>query len=477
MKLLIISLCICGLVSVLNAAKILCIFPHSAHSHYTIGFTLAKGLAARGHHVTFMAPKEEEKPTKNVKSVFLKDVKKYGEEMFDQKSIFDIVDISAAAMVVFMGFMGVTSTEIFYSDQAMQEMLVSNETFDAVIAESFTNDALLGVAYRFKAPSIVVTTIGPSIWSNYFTANPTIYSYMPHPFLGYGQKMTFCQRTHNLLLATLEKIFNMIYYFPQQDKILHKYIPEAPSLQELIQNTSLHIFNSDPSINGPFPILPNIIEIGGIHLTPPKKLPDDLQTYLDESKNGAIYFSLGGNLKSKDLPQATREAILRVLAKQKERILWKFEEDLPGKPKNVQIRKWMPQQDILAHPNVKLFITHGGLLSTTESLYHGVPVIGISVFGDQDLNMKNAENRGYGISLPYMEFTEEKFEAALNKMLNNPDYSNNAKQMSILMKDKQVSQMDKATYSIEYVIRHKGSPHLRSAAHDLNWFQYLSLDV
>lgn len=56
-----------------------------------------------------------------------------------------------------------------------------------------------------------------------------------------------------------------------------------------------------------------------------------------------------------------------------QRVLWKFEDkSLTDIPSNVMIRDWMPQNDILAHPNVILFISHGGMLGAMESLYHGV---------------------------------------------------------------------------------------------------------
>lgn len=49
--------------------------------------------------------------------------------------------------------------------------------------------------------------------------------------------------------------------------------------------------------------MPNVIPIGGSHIKPAKPLPKDLQKFLDESKDGAIYFSLGSNIESSKLPK------------------------------------------------------------------------------------------------------------------------------------------------------------------------------
>lgn len=82
----------------------------------------------------------------------------------------------------------------------------------------------------------------------------------------------------------------------------------------------------------------------------------------------------------------------------------------------------MPQQDILAHPNTKLFITHGGLLSTTETIYHGVPVLSLPVFGDQKLNAAQSETSGFGLTIDFYKITEEKLTSALDKLLHDPKY-------------------------------------------------------
>jgi hypothetical protein len=77
------------------------------------------------------------------------------------------------------------------------------------------------------------------------------------------------------------------------------------------------------------------------------------------------------------MPEETKKVFLNVFSRLKQRVIWKWEtEEMEGLPPNVMLKKWLPQQDILGHKNIKLFITHGGLLSTQEAIYHGVPLIG-----------------------------------------------------------------------------------------------------
>lgn len=73
-----------------------------------------------------------------------------------------------------------------------------------------------------------------------------------------------------------------------------------------------------------------------------------------------------------------------------------------------------------AHPNVKLFISHGGLLGTTEAIYEGVPILSIPMFGDQMTNTKAVFDKGAAEIMYYSELNEEEIFTKINSMLTNP---------------------------------------------------------
>lgn len=72
------------------------------------------------------------------------------------------------------------------------------------------------------------------------------------------------------------------------------------------------------------------------------------------------------------------------------------------------------------HPNIKVFITHGGLMGTMEAVYSGVPMVAIPLFGDQFHNAKNYEDEGIVVRIDYTSITKEKVLKALREVLENP---------------------------------------------------------
>ena len=65
-------------------------------------------------------------------------------------------------------------------------------------------------------------------------------------------------------------------------------------------------------------------------------------------------------------------------------------------------------------------MTHGGLLSTQELIYHGVPAIYLPVLADQDKNSHYATAIGIGNVLEILTLTESQLEEALHEVLGNP---------------------------------------------------------
>ncbi|XP_059616144.1 UDP-glycosyltransferase UGT5-like [Phlebotomus argentipes] len=457
--------------------NILGVFHTTGKSHYILAVALMKGLAEAGHNVTMVSPFKLDVPVKNMREIVLDlpPAHKFSKLLYHQSQtkIFEQLE----TVLQF----GLNFTDDALMDPSFQELLKSGEKFDVAIVELFLSEALLGIGKVFDAPMIGFCSFGASKWSTDLNGSPSPLSYVPHTQFTFTDRMTFLQRMANTMLSIFEKVYLDINYNYRQEALYNKHFTDPKPDFDYLKRTSLSmvLLNAHFSMNYPRPYLPNMVEIGGFHIkNKPKPLPKDLQEFLDTSPNGVIYFSMGSNLKSADLPTEARDALLRVFGRLNVRVMWKWEDDtLPGKPENVLIRKWFPQDDILAHPKVRFFITHGGLLSTTEATYHGVPVLGIPVFGDQMMNMGKTQAAGYGVTVGFTNLTEESISWAINELLSNDKYSIRAKTISARFRDQPEDPLSRAVYWIEYVARHGGAKHLISGGQELSFIQYHNLDV
>lgn len=131
----------------------------------------------------------------------------------------------------------------------------------------------------------------------------------------------------------------------------------------------------------------------------------------------------------------------------KQKVLWKYEdESLTDIPSNVLIQKWLPQNEILAHPNVILFISHGGMFSNFESAAHGVPMIMIPFMMDQYRNAIKVEKAGYGRFMRFKDITTDSLSTVLKEMLAEKKYLEKAKEISAIFNDNIIPPMDQALW-------------------------------
>lgn len=476
MQLKIILCVFVALAACANGARILGIIPLVSHSHYIGAYKLLKALAARGHDVTLVSPYKDKAPSKNFRDIVLEGFAEVQSQMEKEIDVFSYHKMPTGMKLIFMYGMGFTVTEKAFENEAFKKIYKSNEKFDLIITEAFIIDPIRVMGHVFKAKTILLSTFGSSSLSNHLVGNPAPLSYIPDFILDHAGPMDFCLRFKNAFYDIFHKALKYLYVDPKSNVLVQKYFPGAPAVSKF--NTSLIFLNSHPSVTAPAPHVPNMIEIGGFHLDEPKKLPEDLQKYLDEAKEGVIYFSMGSIAKSKNMPEEKRGIFAKVFAKLKMKVLWKYEEDvMVGKPANVKIGKWMPQQDILAHPNVKFFISHGGLLSTIEAIYHGKPTIGIPVFAEQIMNVKNSVHAGFSLMVPFWELTEEKLTELINEMIKNPKYTIIAKKRRDIMRDQPMKPLESAVYWTEFVLKHDGAEHLKSLALNQSCIESTMIDV
>lgn len=94
---------------------------------------------------------------------------------------------------------------------------------------------------------------------------------------------------------------------------------------------------------------------------------------------------------------------------------------------NSIIVKYAPQLELLERATA--CITHAGLNTTLESLTHGVPMVAIPITNDQPAVAARIEWTGSGKSISPRRLTVGRLRSALQQVLANPAYRDNARRL------------------------------------------------
>ncbi|KAG8008818.1 UDP-glucuronosyltransferase 2A3 [Nibea albiflora] len=289
--------------------------------------------------------------------------------------------------------------------------------------------------------------------------------------------MTFGQRVQN----TIQYVFNMFIdrfiVCPHYDRLVDRYFGPDVNFYHLLQGADIWLIRVDFVFEFPRPTMPNIAYIGGFQCKPSKPLSSELEEFVESSgEHGFILMSLGTLVKS--LPVEITSEIAAAFAQIPQKVIWRHAGERPNNlGNNTLLLNWLPQNDLLGHPKIKAFVAHGGTNGIYESIYHGVPIVGMPLLFDQAENVLRLEIQGVAKVVDVTKLTRQNFLEAVQEVLHNPSYRNNMKGLSALHRDKPMHPLDTALYWIEFVMRHKGAAHLRTESYKMPWYAYHSVDV
>ncbi|XP_047539280.1 UDP-glucosyltransferase 2-like [Vanessa atalanta] len=460
-----------------ETAKILGVFPTPSISHQVVFRPLMLELAKRGHEVTVITTDpvfQKGQAPKNLTEIDVHDMS------YEVVEDFVINHGNKKDQISFFYMMCDFILEVFVkqlkSDE-IQNLLRSNSQFDLVFAESFIRPALI-FSHIFNAPVIEFSSlsgINSALEMVGAATHPLIYPNAMH------------RRIYNLTIW--EKITELYYHYSTEQiyknhlNIENEHLksilgPNIPDLDDLRQNVRMLFLNVHPVWDFNRPVPPNVLFLGGLHLKPPKDIPQDLKSYLDSSKNGVIYVSFGTNVKPLMFPPETLKIFTDVFSQLAYDVLWKWDNDeLPGRPKNVRISKWLPQSDLLRHPKIKLFITQGGLQSTDEAITAGVPLIGIPMLGDQWFNVEQYVKFNIGKGLSIDTLTEKQLMDAIKTISDSDSYRQNVVKLRSFINDQPQSPLERAVWWTEHVLRHSDLEYRRTPAANIHWTEYYELGI
>nr|XP_046186670.1 UDP-glucuronosyltransferase 2C1-like isoform X1 [Oncorhynchus gorbuscha] len=471
-----------------HGGKVL-VFPVDG-SHWINMKVLIEELHARGHTITVVRPSTswyitEESPLYTSITIkekdnlysyietFLQNQLKAQREGISLLKFFQLTK-EFLSMIEEAHILGCELLARIFDDKELMKSLQEAQ-YDMMLTDPNLAGGLL-MAHYLKLP-VVLNARWITSGEGHFAIAPSPLSYIPITGSGFTDKMTFVQRVQNMLHYSIIMYQQRFVVGPIYDAICAKYFEGGCDIISLIQEADIWLMRSDFVFDFPRPTMPNVVYMGGFQCKPAQPLPPDLEEFVQSAgEHGVIVMSLGTLVNA--LPVDITDQIASVFAKLPQKVIWRHRGKRPSTlGNNTLLVDWMPQKDLLGHPQTRAFVAHGGTNGVQEAIYHGTPVLGIPLFFDQYDNLLRLQERGAAKILELAMFNGPSFQQALNQVLTHAPYRENMQRLSRLHRDQPIKPMDKALFWLEFVMRHKGASHLRTSANRMPWYSYHSVDV
>lgn len=172
--------------------------------------------------------------------------------------------------------LSIDATRFILDSKELQDFIKNDESqFDLVLNEDFFQEFGYVFAHKYKCPIVLVDTTTMFSHIGDFMGNPIPSTYAMHEAL-MSSIETISGKFKNLLLTNFDRLARKYYYLPMVDELIKEYfscwnIP-LPKVRAMENQVSLVLVNSHYSFDTIVPLVPSIVQIGGIHLQPPMAL-------------------------------------------------------------------------------------------------------------------------------------------------------------------------------------------------------------
>ncbi|KAI8513627.1 UDP-glucuronosyltransferase 2A1 [Branchiostoma belcheri] len=446
---------------------------------------IADALASRGHVVTVLAPASERndlmRKWPSLRYEFFGDPEKPPIIKHNMKIVPKTFAFSSLTWLEFLALGNKMASSLLdncegmLSDSQLMTKL-KNSHYDVVVTYPGTSCGSL-VAQYLDLPLVCTLRSMPTGLDISASGVPNPLSYIPTVTSGLTDQMTFLQRVKNTLVYFGMTTIGQVMAEMGFDAIARRTIGGNFTIFAALARTDVWLYQTGVMFDFPRPTMPNMVSIAGHMADEVKPLSEDLEKFVQSSGDAGVVIVTFGSMIAA-MPAELADMLATAFARLPQKVVWRYAgTPPPSLGPNTRTMDWVPQSDLLAHPKTKAFVSHCGYNGISEAMYHGVPLIGMPLFGDQHDNIARVVARGMAVTLDIHSVTSEEVYQTITDVISDPKYKEKAEYVSTISRDQPQSPMERAIWWIEHVIKHGGLPHLKSRAIDLPFYQYYLLDV